>query len=561
MTARIRALLAMWAVVGLVVPPPASAQAGAAQSGADASAKRFSAPDGGTLSLSLDEAVARALENNTDVAVERFNPELSAQDVRGAQGFYDPFVFAQLSKNSVDSEGTNLFAGGATINTKQDVWNFGVQQELPTGGTFSVGFDNFRRNTTNIFSTFNPVYDAGLNLNLTQPLLRNLGIDAPRLQLRIAKKNREITDVQFRQTIINTAAVVKGYYYDLIFAIDNLAAAQKNLQLAQRLLEENEIRVKVGTMAPLDVVTAQSEVASREEGVIVAENALAEAEDLLKSAIFPQNDPNMWRTRIVPTDRPQADPLPVDIDAAVQNALANRTDVIAARKSLENADYRLSYARNQLRPQLDLVAGYGGSGVSGTRVRDEEGNPLPQPVPGGYGDAVSEVFGFDFPSWTVGFNVSYVIPNRTAKANAASAQLTREQQIASLRRLELQVAAEVRSAARGVESGFKRVASSQAARRLASERLDAEEKKFAAGMSTNFFVTQAQRDLADAEVSELRAIADYRKSVINYQRVQEAGVGGSGASVILSGQASNAQAAQAIRSGAAGAGSNGGNQF
>jgi outer membrane protein TolC len=546
----------MWAVLGLVTPTPSAAQAPEGGTVA-ATPQKFAAPDGSTLSLSLDEAVARALENNTDLAVERFNPELSKEDVRAASGFYDPFVFAQLSKNSADVEGTNLFAGGATINNKQDIWNFGVQQELPTGGALSVGFDNNRRNTTNVFSTFNPVFDSGLNFNLSQPLLRGLKTDAPRLNIKISKKNQEISDVQFRQSVINTVAATKQFYYVLLYAIDNLAAARKNLDLAKKLLDENEIRVKVGTMAPLDVVTAQSEVASREEGVIVAENSLNEAEDNLKSAIFPQNDPLMWRTRIAPTDRPSADPVPVDIEAAVQNALANRTDVISARKSLENQDYRLAFAKNQLLPQLDLVAGYGGSGIAGTRIRDAEGNPLPQPIPGSYGDAVSEAFGFDFPSWTVGFNISYAIPNRTVRANAASAQLTKDQALASLRRLELQVAAEVRTAARGVESGFRRVASSQAARRLAAERLDAEEKKFAAGMSTNFFVTQAQRDLAEAEVSELRAIADYRISVINYQRVQEAGIGGAGAALIL-GSGTGAQGAQAIRSGAAAAG---GNQF
>jgi outer membrane protein TolC len=545
----------MWAVLGLVTPTPSAAQAPEGGTVA-ATPQKFAAPDGSTLSLSLDEAVARALENNSDLAVERFNPDLSAEDVRAASGYYDPFLFAQLSKRSADTKGTNLFSGGAAINEKLDIWNFGVQQAIPTGADLSVSFNNNKRDTNNIFSTFNPVYASGLNFNLTQPLLRNFKIDAPRLNIKISKKNREISDVQFRQSVVNTVAVTKQFYYVLLYAIDNLAAARKNLDLAKKLLDENEIRVKVGTMAPLDVVTAQSEVASREEGVIVAENQLNEAEDNLKSAIFPQNDPLMWRTRIAPTDRPSAEPVPVDIEGAVQNALANRTDVVSARKSLENQDYRLAYAKNQLLPQLDLVAGYGGSGVNGTQIRDAEGNPLPQPIVGTYGDAVSEAFGFDFPSWTLGFNISYAIPNRSVKANAASAQLTKDQALASLRRLELQVAAEVRTAARGVESGFRRVASSQAARRLAAERLDAEEKKFAAGMSTNFFVTQAQRDLAEAEVSELRAVADYRISVINYQRVQEAGVGSSGAALVLSGGAGSAQGAQAIRSSAAAAGSN-----
>ena len=355
--------------------------------------------------------------------------------------------------------------------------------------------------------------------------------------------------------MINTIATVKGFYYDLLFAIDNLAANQKNLQLAKKLLEENEIRVKVGTMAPLDVVTAQSEVASREEGVIVAENDLAQAEDDVKRLIFPQNDPLMWSTKIQPTDRATVDPgaeSQVDIDAAITAALQNRTDVVAARKNLENEDYRLALAKSRKLPQLDLVANYGGAGAGGTQlIRDPPlGGPVVDTIPGSYGDAVSEVFGFDFPTWTVGFNVSYAIPNRSAKAAEAQARISKDQTLTSFRRLELQVAAEVRTAGRGVESGFKRVQSTQAARVLAAQRLDAEEKKFAAGMTTNFLVTQAQRDLAQAEVNNLRAVADYRKSVINFQRVQEAGVSGFGAVAIL-GAGSNNQAGQALLSAAA----------
>jgi outer membrane protein TolC len=552
MRARIRALSAVLAILGLVAPTGAFAQAPPTAEMAAAQA-RTAVPPGGELPLSLDEAVARALENNVDIAVERYNPELSAQDVVSAQGYYDPFLFANLSKTSTDTKGTNFFSGGDVVNTKTGVWNLGLGIPIQTGGEFSLAFNNNKRDTNNAFTTFNPVYNSNLSISLTQPLLKGFKVDAPRNQLRLAKKSREISDVQFRQTIINTVATVKGYYYELLFAIDNLAAARTNLELAKKLLDENEIRVKVGTMAPLDVISAQSEVAAREEGVILAENALAEAEDDLKRAIFPQNDPAMWSTRVVPTDHPTAEPMPVNVEAAVQNALQNRTDVVAARKSLERADYNLEYARNRLLPQLDVVGTYGGSGAGGTQlIRDELGGPVIDTIPGGYGDALDEVFGRDFPTWTIGFNVSYAIPNRSAKANAASAQLSKEQTLASFRRLELQVAAEVRTAGRGVESGFKRVASTQAARRLAAERLDAEEKKFAAGMSTNFLVTQAQRDLATAAVNELRAVADYRKSVINYQRVQEAGLSGSGVIAVLSG-GSSGQAGQALAAGAASA--------
>jgi outer membrane protein TolC len=538
-------------VAALLVP----GQAATAQEPAGLStAPQATAQDRPTLELSLDEAVKRALENNVDIAVERYNPELSAEGVRSAEGYYDPFLFANLNHSSADRKASNVFAGGAVVNTKTDVWNFGLGLPIQTGADLAVAFNNNKSDTNNQFTNFNPTFSSSLSFELTQPLLKNFRIDAPRNQLRLAKKNREISDVQFRQSIINTVAVVKGYYYELLFAIDNLSAAQKNLDLAKKLLEENEIRVKVGTMAPLDVVTAQSEVAAREEGVILAENSLMEAEDNLKAAIFPLNDPAMWSTRIVPTDQPTAEPVPVDLDAAVRNALENRTDVVNARKSLEKADMSVQYRRNQLLPQLDLVANYGTSGLGGTQlVRDPEfGGPVVDTIPGGYGDALDEVFGRDYPTWSVGVQLSYAIPNRSQKASAAAARIDKDQLLASYRRLEMQVAAEVRTAGRGVESGFKRVASTQAARRLAAERLDAEEKKFAAGMSTNFLVTQAQRDLAVEEVNALRAIADYRKSIINFQRVQEAGVSGTGAITVLSGTSGGAQAGQALQSAQAG---------
>jgi outer membrane protein len=303
------------------------------------------------------------------------------------------------------------------------------------------------------------------------------------------------------------------------------------------------------------VVSARAEVAAREEGVIVAENAVAEAEDTLKQSIFPENDPTMWAIKLVLTDRPSDAPVPVDMAGAVAKALESRTDVVAARKSLEANDLTLSYRRNQLLPQVDLVGNYGGSGTGGTQlIRDEPPfGPVTETIPGGYGDALSEVFGRDYPTWTIGFNVSYAIPNRTAKAAAARAQLSKEQAMASLRQLELQVAAEVRTAARAVESGIKQVASSKAARELAAERLDAEQKKFAAGMSTNYLVTQAQRDLADQEVAQIQAIANYAKSVVNFQRVQEAGLSGAGAVAVLS-AGTSAQAGQALQSAGVAAG-------
>ncbi len=486
------------------------------------------------LELPIGDAVERALKNNTDLAVERFTPEASAQDVRSAEGAYDPFLQAQINKRSADTPGQSAFSGGDTVNTSTWTWNLGASQLLKTGATWSAVFDNTKLNSTSVFNTYNPSFASSLNLNLTQPLLKNLKTDSSRTQLRVSKNNRAISDIQFRQTVVNTVANVKKLYYDVIFNMDNLQAAQKSLTLARKLLNENQIKVRVGTLAPLDVVEAESEVATRDSGVITAENSLAEAEDALKSAIFPKNDPEMWATHVVPTDRPSAERREVNADEAVRTALEKRTDIIVARKNLENNDLSLRLAGELTKPQLDLVGAYGGVGQGGTQIiRDGFGGPVINVIPGGYGDALSSVFGRDFPTWTVGVNLSYPLFNRQAKASQARARLSKEQALASLNRLELQIATQVRSAARNVETNYKRVQSTGAARVLSTRRLDAEEKKFAAGMSTNFLVTQAQRDLAVAEVNELQSVADYRKSIIELDRVQEAG-SGSGSGGILS---------------------------
>lgn len=507
---------ASWSVLALALVAPAGATA----------QETSAPPERPVLELSLQDAVGRALANNVDIAVEKLGPEASALSVKELEGLYQPLLFSTLNQNSRTDPARNVFAGAKKVDTDTFTYDFGASHPLQTGGYLRLDFSNTRTDTNSIFTTFNPSFSSNLTASLTQPLLKNFKVDSSRLQIRVAKKNRETSEVQFRQTVVNTVASVKQLYYDLIYAIDNFEAQKKSLALAKKLLEENEIRVRVGTMAPLDVVAAESEVASREEGVILAENSLGEAEDLLRRSIFAENDAQTWALRIVPKDRPTAERAIVDVESAIKNALTKRTDIIAARNNRETAQFNLTFARNQRLPSLDVTASYGASGIGGTLIeRDGFGGPIVRTTPGGYGDAVSDVFGFDFPTWTLGVTVSYPILNRQADAAAARARVLQDQADASIRRLEIQITAEVRSAARAVETNFKRVQSTQAARVLQERRLDAEEKKFAAGMSTNFLVTQSQRDLTLAEVAELRAIADYRKSLVSFERVQEAGSG------------------------------------
>ncbi len=485
------------------------------------------APAGPVLALTVDEAVQRALENNADLAVEKFTPQSSDLSISDAKSVYDPVVFSTVSTQSRTSKATNTFQGGASVTNKTLTYNFGATKAVPTGGSFRVDFNNNRQNSTSTVSTFNPAFGSSFNANFTQPLLRNRSIDANRLNIKLTKRNKEITDLQFRSIVVSTLANVRKLYYDLIYAVENLSAQRKSLSLARKFLNENQIKVNVGTLAPLDVVAAESEVATREEGVVIAENALAEAQDAIKRAILPRNDPDAWKTEIVAKDRPTAQPVPVDADAAITNALEKRMDYQVVQKNLQNIEDQVSLTKQGRKPSLDLFANYGTLGTGGTQLIDLTTNQrLATPLPGGYGDALSELAGRDFPTWNVGVNFTYPIFNRLGRNSAARGQLALEQYRAVVRRVELQIASEVRTASRAVETNFKRVATTQSARTLQQRRLDAEEKKFAAGMSTNFLVTQAQRDLALAEVSEIRAIADYNKSLVDFERVQESGLSG-----------------------------------
>lgn len=524
--------LALFLLLGGLAAPPLGAQETpppAPQDETAPTAATVPGPDDRpVLELSLEGAVERALRNNVDIAVQKFVPEASQASVTAAGGAYDPELTSGYTYTSQTSPGGNIFAGGVTVGTKQSAFSLGARKLFETGAQASLSFDTSRQTTDSRNVFFSPQFNTTLTLQASQPLLRNFRIDAPREQLRVARNNVAISDAQFRQTVIGTIANVKKLYYDLLFSIDNLEAQRKNLALAQKLLDENRIRVRVGTLAPLDVVSAESEVASREETVIVAENGLSQAEDALKQAIFPENAAATWALRIVPTDKPTAEPRQVDLGLAIQTALEKRTDLFQARKNLESQDLSLRLARNQLLPAVNVVASYGATGLGGTQVRAVTGEPDEVLGKSGFGDTLSNVFGRDYPTWTVGINVAYPLRNRTAEGNAARARLAHEQALANLRRLELQVAAEVRSTARAVETNYKRVESTRAARRLSVQRLEAEEKRFAAGMSTNFLVTQAQRDLAVAEVAEVRAVADYRKSLIDFERVQEAGLGAGG---------------------------------
>jgi outer membrane protein TolC len=491
-------------------------------------------PAGGVRQLSIDEAVRLALEQNLGIRIDRLAPQIEDVAISQARSLWAPTLTSTLSNNSQNQPPTNVFAGGQSrVTDSRFSTELGLSQTLPTGATYSLAWNSARATSTNFFNNFEPLLTSNVAFNVTQPLLRNLKVDNVRQQLATSRKDREAADVQLRSTIALTTRNVKNAYWDLVYQLDNLKAQQQSLDLSKRLLADNEKRVQIGTMAPIDIVEAQSEVARNEETVIVAEAGIKQAEDRLRTLIFDPSAPDFWTMTLEPTETMSFQPQGVDVDGAIRRALANRTDVQLAKNSLERSDISIRYFRNQVLPEVNAQATYTSVAVGGTVLSPLTSFPVTGAVSRsilterGFSSVLGDVFSSAFPTWTVGVSVSYPIGTSTAQTNLARAKLQFAQAEVQLRNLELQVTAQVRDAGRQVQTNRKRVDSARAARELAERRLEAEEKKFAAGIQISFFVFQAQRDLAQARTNEIRALADYNKSLVDIEAVQDTTLTGS----------------------------------
>jgi outer membrane protein len=480
--------------------------------------------------LTVDDAVRLALENNLGIQIARLNPQIQDLAVALARSAWAPTFNTTVQGSSTDTPNTSFLSGsqGNKTTNGRVSSNVGVVQQTPWGGSYTVGWDSTRSTTTNLFSNFSPQLSSSLSLNIRQPLLRNYSIDGLRQQLLASEKNREISDVEVQQTLATTSRAVRDAYWDLAYANASLTVQQQSLDLARESLRETNSRIQIGTTAPIDAVEAQAEVALRDEAVIVAQAQIETAQDALRVLVFNQSASDFWTTRIEPTDLPAFQPVTVNLDAAVRNALQMRTDLQQARKSLEVNDISIRYFRNQELPDVTASFDYGLSGLGGTQFT--RGPGFPGPITGqtqrGFGSVVGDLFQNQFPSWTLALNVSYPLGRSQQEANLARAQLQSSQGQTQLKNAELQVVTQVRSVARQVQTNQKRVESTRASRGLNEQRLDAEQKKLAAGTSTNFIVFQAQRDLAQARNNELSAILDYNRSVVDLETIQQAPIAG-----------------------------------
>ena len=483
------------------------------------------------VSLTIEDAVKLALDKNLDIVVQRLNPEINDLSIATARAAFFPSLTSTVLTQGTTTPSTNSIAGGAAaapVTQDASNWNGGLALNLRWGGgNYNLTLNNTRSTSTSTVNLYNPSYQPLWSAQFTQPLLRNFRTDNNRQQLQVTKLNRDISDVQLKATITNTVSNVRNAYWDYVFAVQSVDVAKQSLDLANKQVEDNQTRVQVGTMAPIDVVQAQAQAASALQNLVVAQASMRTGELALKRLIVSGTEDPNWNANLDPVDRPEFRPEEIDLDAAIRRALSQRTDLLTAQKDVQINDVTLKYLNDQTRPQADVVANYGLGGIGGTQLqRANSGigggpNPITGSIPGGYTDSLSSLFGANYPRWTVQLNFSYPLGLSAQSANVARARVQLNQVQAQLKQLELQVATDLTNQAITIRSNAERVQAAQAARELAQRQLDAENSKFAVGMSTNYFVITAQNQLSTAQNNELQAILNYRKSLVDFDRLQQ----------------------------------------
>jgi HAE1 family hydrophobic/amphiphilic exporter-1 len=481
-------------------------------------------PAGGTLKLTIDEAVRRAVEQNPDLAAVKLGTDVQAEHVSEAQSAYRPVFVSSFGRSSVTVPSQNPLTGSEGFETTDLFSSAGVRQRLKYGGTYNVSWDAARTATNSLFSTFEPSLQSGLQLAFSQPLLRDRKLDSARVQNIVAARNLTSAQVRVRETTVQTTAAVKTAYWTYKAALANVVVNQRSLELAEDLVRQNRARVNVGQAPPLDLVQAEAEVATRRESLIRATAAAGDAEDRLRRLIMDPADASFWRVRIEPTDEPAGMATPPDPDAAITAALKERSDLTIARHDLENAQTNVDFMNNQRLPDVRFEASYRTGGAGGTQL--VRTGPFPGEITGrlqrGFGDVLGQMFSYDYPTWSVGVTLSYPIGRSFEEAGLARAEIERRQSAHRIASLEVRVAETVRQAARQVQSTAERVDATRAGQTLAEQRLSVEQRRFEAGLSTSFLVTQAQRDLVQAQVNVLQAQLDHQSAIVNFEAVQHA---------------------------------------
>ena len=552
----------------------------------------------GKLYLSMNDAVALALENNLDIAIQRFNLGIADTDVlrakagantlgvslgllqgtpggtpgglggtigsgpggtsvsgtagagTGASGIvfstlgsgptitsFDPVLTGSLQFDHANTQSVNLFGGAPIVTQNSTTADFAYNQGFHWGTNLSVGFNNSRITTNSLFSTLSPSLTSNFQARLTQHILQGFGFAPNTRFIEIAKNNRESSDVAFRLQVITTVDQIENIYWDLVYAYENVRVQQESLAFAQKTLSDTKKQVEIGTLAPIEVVRAQSTVAGDMQQLTVAQTNLQLQQLLMKNALSRTLvDPRLADAEVIPTSTmqlPAQEPV-TPIEELVNDALGHRAELAEARINLTNQEISKKAIRNLLLPSLDLFAYYGGSGVGGavnpsvplcngtnSQFCFDPANAPPAFRSGtavSYGSTLNQLIDSTAPDKGVGLSLTIPLRNRTSQATQIRSEIEYRQAQMRLQQIENQVRIEVRNAQFAVQQNRAAVESAQAAVELGKQSLAAEQKKYALGASTTTLVLQNRTTLAQAESTLLSAMAAYEKAQVELDR-------------------------------------------
>lgn len=524
---------------------------------------------GPPIEMSLVDAIQMSLQNNLDIKVASYDPLQRQQDVVFQQAVFDPNLTGLAQKSDNKQPSLNVFDVGAagTIASIESTTNFfqtTFTDPLSYGASYLVDLQMTRQTSNSANAVFPTTYFSQLRFQYDQSLLRDFGTKNNKTQIVIAQNNEKISQSQFRDQVLTTLKATEDAFWELVFARDDLEVKTESLRLAEELLKLNRIKVDVGTLPPIEITQAEAEVANREQGVIVAENAVRNAEDNLRGVVNMPHESMNWSRPIVPTDEPSFVELEVDLFKAFEVGLANRPDLEQARLNINTAETQMALDRNQLKWDLNFRGSFtlqglagdieqqsgdafiqtacddsGADGIPGTADPGEgDGicnpterpgvitfNDVPQFAEGDlqnqdFGDSLEFIRDGDFKSWSATLFLGIPIGNNSRDATYVSSRLAKEQNDIRYQQAKLAAEVEIRTAARSILTDRKRIEAAEKNVELQRKKVEAEQKKFENGMSTSFQVLEFQEDLTTALGEKNRALVDYRKSITSLERAK-----------------------------------------
>lgn len=482
----------------------------------------------GRLELSLKDYLELVMANNTDIAIQRLSLEAPRYGVLRAFGVFDPSFVGSFNATRAKSAPTSVLqnaGGGSMLNQLTQNADFSYLQTLVTGTQVNVGFTGSKNSSNDVYTTWNPALNSVMRVNFTQPLLRNRGAYITRLPVTIAKSTQRKSEYEFRNQMLQLLTVAENTYWDLVSRRETLKVQEEALKLSDALLKRSQKELELGAIPELDLYRPQQTFAQAEFGVSRARYELTTAEDALRKQIGADLDPDVRTLPITLTETvlPTVDPNTIEKEQTVQKAVSLRPDLMSARQSLDIDDLNIKGAANNLRPDLALTAGYQASGRGGTGYIRENvfggGSQIVGTVPGGFGDALSQMFGLDVPRYSFGLTLRFPIRDRARTAELATYMVAKRSDVLRVRSLEQQIRLDVLNAITQVESSKASIKLATTVRDFALKQLEAEQKKYDLGTSVIYFVQQAQQDLTAAESQLVNTTITYRRNLLNLMRM------------------------------------------